>query len=436
MRHLCAVITTTLLAGTAIADTINVPGDYALIQDAIDASVNGDVINIAAGTYNEHSLNPNGKAITIQGTLDGDGTLATTIDGQQGGSVFEIQAGVGTGRTIIKNLMITGGSSYEGGGFYLQSDTTITGCTITGNTSELWGGGVHCGSGQIIVSGCQITNNTGKAGAGINIETLDGVQVLNCTIDGNIADDDGSGAGIRLAYGGVSASVEDCTISNNLATYKSGGIGLADFANITVTNCIITGNTAGDYAGGIGLNESAQATISDCIIRDNVAGQLAGGVGLNILATAVLSNCEICGNTPDQVYANVGSQLIIEGDHCEEDSCEDCSGLPIPTGACCLDTGCFVTTNLECTKVGGTWIGEDTDCNGCNDPPATTGPCCVTSGCFTGTSEQCTAAGGTWLGPEGTCDACTQACPGDATGDGQVNVEDLLTVIANWNSCP
>ena len=27
-------------------------------------------------------------------------------------------------------------------------------------------------------------------------------------------------------------------------------------------------------------------------------------------------------------------------------------------------------------------------------------------------------------------------CPGDTNGDGAVNVEDLLAVIANWGSCP
>ena len=64
------------------------PGDHATIQGAIDASSDGDVIAIAAGIYNEANLNPGGKAITIQGTLNGDGSLATTIDAQQQGSVF------------------------------------------------------------------------------------------------------------------------------------------------------------------------------------------------------------------------------------------------------------------------------------------------------------------------------------------------------------
>ena len=54
MNRIAAVVAGLSLAfvGTSatFADTINVPGDHALIQDAIDASANGDVINIAAGT--------------------------------------------------------------------------------------------------------------------------------------------------------------------------------------------------------------------------------------------------------------------------------------------------------------------------------------------------------------------------------------------------
>ncbi|MCH2139369.1 MAG: class I SAM-dependent methyltransferase [Phycisphaerales bacterium] len=83
MHRIASVVAGLSLAfvGTSatIAATINVnPGES--IQAAINASSNGDVINIAAGTYNEYNLNPGGKAITIQGTLNGDGSLATTID--------------------------------------------------------------------------------------------------------------------------------------------------------------------------------------------------------------------------------------------------------------------------------------------------------------------------------------------------------------------
>ena len=55
MRYICtAVVATLVLAGTSFAATINVPDDHATIQGAINASSDGDVIAIAAGT--PHSL--------------------------------------------------------------------------------------------------------------------------------------------------------------------------------------------------------------------------------------------------------------------------------------------------------------------------------------------------------------------------------------------
>ena len=50
------LVATLMLAGTSFAETINVPGDHATIQDAIYASSNGDVNNIAPDTYYESDL--------------------------------------------------------------------------------------------------------------------------------------------------------------------------------------------------------------------------------------------------------------------------------------------------------------------------------------------------------------------------------------------
>ena len=110
MRYICTSIVATLaLVGTSFAATINVPGDYALIQDAINASAGGDVIAIAAGTYSEACLNPDGRAITIQGTLNSDGSLATTIDAASYCPIFVLNSGNGDG-LVIKDLVITGGN--------------------------------------------------------------------------------------------------------------------------------------------------------------------------------------------------------------------------------------------------------------------------------------------------------------------------------------
>ena len=69
MTRIAAAVTDLSLAlpGTSatFAGTINVPGDQPTIAAAINASINGGVINIAAGTYNEYNLNPDGKSIII-----------------------------------------------------------------------------------------------------------------------------------------------------------------------------------------------------------------------------------------------------------------------------------------------------------------------------------------------------------------------------------
>ena len=68
------------------------------------------------------------------------------------------------------------------------------------------------------------------------------------------------------------------------------------------------------------------------------------------------------------------------------------------------------------------------------------GWCCTETGdCFELTQATCVAFGGTYGGDGSTCadsDACddTSDCLGDTTGDGVVNVDDVLDVLANYGS--
>ena len=257
MNRIAAVIAGLSLAfvgtSTTIAGTINVPGDYALIQDAINASVSGDVINIAAGTYYEHDLNPNGKAITIQGTLNGDGSLATTIDGNQQGSVIHIPNGNGLEFTI-RNLVITGG---------------------TGSDNSDIGFGPH-GGGMLLVEcsprieGCRIVSNS----------TLQGI-----------------GAGIHVRNG--NPTITDCEFSSNIALYRRGG-GIALYhCNASISNCRIFDNSS-DSGSGI-LLSNTNCTLMNVEIFENESYYSGGGVQTSWAGNLVISGGSICGNTPDQI---------------------------------------------------------------------------------------------------------------------------------------
>src|SRR5260370_15167682 len=59
------------------ANVLNVPGTYATIQAAINASSNGDTVVVAPGTYFEN-IDFKGKLITVQSA---QGPSVSTIDG-------------------------------------------------------------------------------------------------------------------------------------------------------------------------------------------------------------------------------------------------------------------------------------------------------------------------------------------------------------------
>ncbi len=317
MRYICtSIVATLVLAGTSLAATINVPGDHATIQGAIDTSSDGDVIAIAAGTYYEHSLDPSGKAITIGSA---SGNLDVTIDAQQGGSVFWIVSGEGDG-TVIKDLVITGGSSYNGGGIYCtsSSDPTITNCTITNNTATHYGGGIY--------------SNTSSS------PTISG-----CTISGNTSSQDGGG----IYCSSSSPAITGCQIVNNTATSDGGGIFCGGNSHPAIVDCVIAGNAATWRGGGIWCYQAPQ--ITGCVISNNSGGQGGGIYG----GTPVLTNTTVCGNDPDQVDSgwtdNGGNEIL-----------EVC-----PLGACCTNGGCVISEPDDCVTFLGTWLGGNASCDDC-----------------------------------------------------------------------
>ena len=87
--------------------------EYQTIGSAIVVAVDGDVINVEAGTYLETIVID--RDLTIQGAT---GAAATTIVSgaeSDGTSVVTVEAGV---TATISELTITGGTAQEGGGVY------------------------------------------------------------------------------------------------------------------------------------------------------------------------------------------------------------------------------------------------------------------------------------------------------------------------------
>src|SRR5262245_58251180 len=120
----------------------------AAIREA-NALAGADVITLPAGTY---MLAIAGRAADAAATGDLDVTRAVTVNGAGAGTtiidgaaldrVFDVQAGANLAIndvTVQNGKFICGGfcSSEGGGGFRTVSGTlTITGCTVTGNSTN------------------------------------------------------------------------------------------------------------------------------------------------------------------------------------------------------------------------------------------------------------------------------------------------------------
>ncbi|MHC4945331.1 MAG: right-handed parallel beta-helix repeat-containing protein, partial [Planctomycetota bacterium] len=299
---LVAVLSLPVLAFSA---TLNVPGDYLTIQEAIDAAVNGDTVLVAPGTYVEN-IDFLGKAITV---MSSDGADITIIDGNYTASVVTFQSGEGPG-SVLEGFTLTNGLGNDdpvwgrvGGGVYcFQSSPLITKCTIKENAAESAGGGIYCGdnanpaismnlimnnsggfggggifcresspdiAGNIIIgnSSSYLDNRTPPPGGGIYLETSSS-SITNNIIMENVA---GFGGGMYTTAS--SPTLINCTFSGNWATYSSGG-GMYNYrGNPTVTNCTFSGNKSVGNGGGM-ANYEGIPTVTNCILWNDSPNEI------------------------------------------------------------------------------------------------------------------------------------------------------------------
>jgi len=299
-----------VVASIAQAAILRVPEDYASIQAAINAAVDGDTVLVNNGTYYEN-IDFLGKAITVQSV---NGASSTTIDGNANGTVVSFVSGE-TPNSVLDGFTITNGTGWSGGGIYCSSASpTITNCVITGNTAGSGGGGLYLIASNATLTNCVISNNTGGYYGPGGLGCGDGsvVTVTNCVITSNTAGRYGGGIDCG-GNGGASSTlyISNSTISNNHAPWTGGGLFLSGGASIYVTNCIINGNSSGMDGGAIKVWYNVNATIVNSTIVDNTAGSYSGGIFIDSGAgTVAVINSILWGNNLSQIYVYSGSAAV------------------------------------------------------------------------------------------------------------------------------
>ena len=275
-----------LLPVISHGSTINVPDDYTTIQSAIDASVSGDTIVVATGTYYEN-INFNGKNIVLQSTdpTDPEIVAGTIIDGSQSGSVVTF-SGDETEECILSGFTITNGN-----GTYVTSQY---------NDIYAYGGGIYGNGTLATIKNNHIEKNTLKD---VRLVQGGGIYECNGLIENNlITENSVTTSYYAAAQGGglfdCDGTIRGNVISNNISI--TGG-GICDCDGIIEGN-IICGNTSTgasnlDGGGGIARCGNVGGFIINNLIYDNTARYHGGGLYncANIINNSIYGNYAYAG---------------------------------------------------------------------------------------------------------------------------------------------
>ena len=276
------------------ASTRRVPADYATIQAAIDASCDGDIVDVSAGTYTE---NIDFSALDL--TVEGAGSTVTILDGgSNGSSAVTMDGGTLSGFTVTNGLAPNGGGIYvgagsgatlsdlavdgnvatvAGGGLYATNadDLTVSACTFDDNVAEEYGGGVYLSGGSIHATDSEANRNTLLAstayGGGWYVSST-GSSADPSTFDAVNADENTVTAGVGYFAGAYLSGTFVWTgggASDNAAGLQYGGVYAS--GAFTLSGLTISGNTASTdsalYATGGGVS-----TVEDVILSNNTQG--------------------------------------------------------------------------------------------------------------------------------------------------------------------
>ena len=275
-----------LLAAPCEGGTITVddngPADFVRIQDAINASWDGDIVLVKRGTYRE-SISFNGRAITLTSEDPDDPSIvaSTVIEATGAYSiVFKWNEGAGS---VLTGFTVTGRGIFCNGTSPTILKNVIANCTNQGifgqnNAAPTIARNTIRDNSEVGIYWCDgpIEKNTISQNAA-GLAYCNG-SVTNNVISENSNTGQGFGGGLYYCDGDIVGNV----ITNNYAAFNGGGIYGCDG---DIVGNIITGNRAGLSGGG--LSNCSRSVCNNTIVG-NVAAENGGG--LHNCTSAIRSN--------------------------------------------------------------------------------------------------------------------------------------------------
>ena len=263
------------------------------IQEAVDASTNGDQVLVLDGRYTgrgNRAIYSGQKAFTIRSL---GGPTACVIDCERRTYGFYLTNWNGP-PVVLDGFRIENGYTWngDGGGVNCSEHATITNCIITGCEAGGGGGAVYCGGEHITLAGCSILGNVAGAGGGVYFTQGD-LEIIDCVIAGNRAGVHwGAGGGVLVYEGSV--TITNCSIERNRTAGSGGAVYAPSLATVAIAGTRMVRNVAGGSGGAVSAGSSV--TLSSCVIAENISGAYGGGIYFANSEGSSVTNCLILHN--------------------------------------------------------------------------------------------------------------------------------------------
>lgn len=302
MGHTTAQIIYVDIDATGTNDGSTWANAYTNLTTAITASVAGNEIWIAEGTYFPDSDAPFNvvDGVNLYGGFSGTETTIgerdllnnqTILDGDIGivGNASDNSKGVLYGNGLVLPITIdgfvirNGTNPFHGGGITLVGeDINLNNLELVDNYSDGYGGGIYLVSTSITIDNCIFSSNstgtvnipgggsTNIGGGGLYVIS-NNATITNCTFNNNY-----SNFGGGLFYTGNNSQISNCVFLNNTGI-SGGGLFVGASQYVSLSNLTFNNNST-SYTGGGCIIGGSYHSVNNLIFNNNSTDSWGGGL--------------------------------------------------------------------------------------------------------------------------------------------------------------